>query len=606
MQRQIPIDEYKTKVQKSDNAILDWAANVHPGPPTKKHLSINTARARNPPAVVEHERVSESADTTSTSDSSESPVHQHPRAGSSTADLTAHGYSAVFVHLPNTPSTPSPLLRSYDQKHRTPKLESYAALPEKESKEKSRMPRLRSLNILRRPGAKGTPEDAPPVPALPASPSASTSKASAPVPSSSKPSKSTPSSSTHASSSASKAAIAARKRSQYGAYASSKGVPPPLAAELALMQFADGGKLETHARRVMERQALLAAGSRSGAVDFSSSNSSGKRNKTDKEVGRDVGYSAGIGGIAEVYRDAQGGMWYDAAEEQEYAHLLGGRARGAAVAPRWEAFEHGHANQDMDSGSESEDEVPAMTGGRRRQRRVSHASSATSEASLDARFLLPLPELEDPRAAPVDDRVLTSPRVVAPVPVSVVSERSSKEVGKALALPNRARRASRYLLEKAGEAREGFESQSSTPRPSTSMSSAPSSLRVATPTGDSRASFESRERSRGPARRRYAGPAESSASLAQLPARSQEEDRRAFIEDSFSPAPAPSSRQQYQQQQQQYSAQPPSHHHQQQYAQPAYYAQPLPVAAPIVQSADSKGNKFKIRAFFGGSKAQKV
>ena len=37
--------------------------------------------------------------------------------------------------------------------------------------------------------------------------------------------------------------------------------PPPLANELAMMEFADGGSLESHIKRVMEAQAKATAGS---------------------------------------------------------------------------------------------------------------------------------------------------------------------------------------------------------------------------------------------------------------------------------------------------------------------------------------------------------
>src|SRR5258705_7204879 len=85
--------------------------------------------------------------------------------------------------------------------------------------------------------------------------------------------------------------IAKRKRSKYG------HVPPPpsLATDLALMQFNGGGNIETHIKQVMEKQAKAAGGSR-GII---------------------------VGG-ADVYRDSNGGIWWDADEEVEYAHLLDG------------------------------------------------------------------------------------------------------------------------------------------------------------------------------------------------------------------------------------------------------------------------------------------
>ncbi|KAF7371031.1 hypothetical protein MSAN_00737300 [Mycena sanguinolenta] len=60
-----------------------------------------------------------------------------------------------------------------------------------------------------------------------------------------------------------------------------KRVPPPLATELALMQFTDGGSLEKHAQRVMSARAAAA------------------------------GPGVGVGA---VWRDGEGGVWWDEEE----------------------------------------------------------------------------------------------------------------------------------------------------------------------------------------------------------------------------------------------------------------------------------------------------
>ena len=73
--------------------------------------------------------------------------------------------------------------------------------------------------------------------------------------------------------------------------------PAPLANELELMQFMDGGRLDSHAKRVMHAQA------RAAAPIYSKS----------KDVPLPVG---------DVFRDGAGGLWWDQEEEWEYAHLL--------------------------------------------------------------------------------------------------------------------------------------------------------------------------------------------------------------------------------------------------------------------------------------------
>ncbi|KAK2462738.1 hypothetical protein APHAL10511_005256 [Amanita phalloides] len=73
--------------------------------------------------------------------------------------------------------------------------------------------------------------------------------------------------------------------------------PRPLANELALMQFVNGGSIETHAKRVMMAQARAAAGSH---------------------------HNSRPTGVGEVYRDEFGRIWWDEDEEYEYAHLLDG------------------------------------------------------------------------------------------------------------------------------------------------------------------------------------------------------------------------------------------------------------------------------------------
>lgn len=100
---------------------------------------------------------------------------------------------------------------------------------------------------------------------------------------------------------AASAAIVKRKKAKYGTR------PPPLANELALLQFADGGCMEDNIKRIMEAQAKA-----TGAV-----------------------------GLADVHRGSDGGVWFDQDEEWEYAHLLAERDESrppAAVDPQWVTF----------------------------------------------------------------------------------------------------------------------------------------------------------------------------------------------------------------------------------------------------------------------------
>jgi len=326
-------------------------------------------------------------------------------------DLTNHGYTSVFVHLPKTPTTPSPLLRQYNQIHRAGQPASLhpkpaavplsasgfafahipiPPIPQESNVERKRkgMKRFRSLSILR-PKAKALQ----PTPASPTKTAASIkSTATGKVKKSFKSNAAlntarAPSKDAQAESFA--ATIAKRKRAKYA----NVGPPPTLANELAIMQFADGGNMESHIKRVMEAQAKAAAGS-----------------------GASVG-------VADVYRDVNGGIWWDADEELEYAHLLGGvidshpQAKDAMVVDTdadvdmdWEEFDDGnapaepfstHYNPPMGHNKENADpEAPTR-----------RSSLSTVDSDLDPKYLVPLPENEDPKLAPIDDRVLVSRRI---------------------------------------------------------------------------------------------------------------------------------------------------------------------------------------------------
>ncbi|KJA24133.1 hypothetical protein HYPSUDRAFT_54001 [Hypholoma sublateritium FD-334 SS-4] len=341
-------------------SIRTWAASVAPGSPAplspRRRPSVSSTasrrRSRRPSLVV---------------------LTRAPAADAA-VDLTALGYTSVFVHLPTTPTTPSPLLRAYDQKHRRPRI---PPPPPPAPSKRSGMRRFRSLSVLR-PRAKqpDAPAGAPP------SPSKTTASAKPGKKQKDKPTPTpAPLSATTAHSAAEicAATVLKRKRAKY-AYVRP---PPTLAQELAVMQFADGGSMEANVRRAMERQATLAAG-----------------------AGAPVG-------VADVYRDGAGGIWWDADEELEYAHLLAGApAAGPVPAPAWEAFE------------------PALAAPLDASRRTSLSSC---DSDMDPARLLQLPEHEDRAHALPDDRVLASRRIGGPA------------LGPVLCLPARPRRPAPHL-----------------------------------------------------------------------------------------------------------------------------------------------------------------
>ncbi|KAF9474027.1 hypothetical protein BDN70DRAFT_997309 [Pholiota conissans] len=409
-------------------AILSWAATVQPGspaPPTPDSQPISRRSSRS--------RASFSSSTASPRRSRRPSVASLLGGARSPSvadkfDLTALGYTSVFVHLPKTPTTPSPVLREYDLKHHrnpapapAPILEPSSPSPAPAPKRRSTMRRFRSLSILR-PRGKQPQQQSKADSNAPLSPT-SPKPSKAPKPSenaiASPTTATTPGSASKAEICA--ATIAKRKRAKY-AYVRP---PPSLAQELAVMQFADGGKLETHIQRVMEEQARLAAGSRAGGA-------------------------GGIGGIADVYRDDKGGVWWDADEEMEYAHLLGGEvAQDAALRAagndtgdvemgwEWEAFNDAGAGEPLapflalrtaplpTTQQQHSNDIMNLNDDRR-------SSISSLDSDLDPQYLLPLPENEDPRAAPVDDRVLASSRI------------GGKGMS-VLSLPSRPRRAALHL-----------------------------------------------------------------------------------------------------------------------------------------------------------------
>ncbi|KAF9056100.1 hypothetical protein BJ165DRAFT_1522049 [Panaeolus papilionaceus] len=380
-----PVPTTTTPRANAFSNIVAWAALVQPGSPapiTPPHRRTSISRRPSIGRLVDIQKTPTTA-------------------GTIEFDLTTLGYTSLFVHLPKTPTTPSPYLRPRRSRSRSgatcavplklsPKATAYAHIPvppipteAQQPKRKLGMKRIRSLTILRPRTAKSTQPPPSPTKTAKSSKSAKVTSAAA---ASGRPR----SQSQSQTSQAVAANIAKRKRAKYA----NVRPPPPLANELALMQFADGGSMDANIKRVMEAQAKAAAGSAAGGA-------------------------AAIG-VSDVYRDGKGGVWWDADEEMEYAHLLdGATADDQMVVDDWVAFGSAAAPADK------ENQVPVT------EERRSSVTSVDSE--LDPANLMPLPENEPTGLnAPVNDRVLASQRIGVPG-MSVLS------------LPCRPRREARHL-----------------------------------------------------------------------------------------------------------------------------------------------------------------
>lgn len=175
------------------------------------------------------------------------------------------------------------------------------------------------------------------------------------------------------------AAVVQRKKAKYAAMRL-----PPLSNELALMQFADGGSMDANIKRVMEAQAKASGGM----------------------------------GVGDVYRDGQGGIWWDQDEEWEYAHLLAdGPETGANGTGelQWITFNGGTSPSAMAVDSE--------------ERR---GSVSTQDSDLDPRYIV------QPSDALESDDLVMFGSALAPL----ATRRPAMSV---LALPSRPRRAAKHL-----------------------------------------------------------------------------------------------------------------------------------------------------------------
>ncbi|KAG1738971.1 hypothetical protein EDB19DRAFT_866768 [Suillus lakei] len=338
------------------STIAAWAAHVQPGSPAS--LSPRSPRTpRRRPSIGRGRRAS----FTSTRISSgsflnvlDTPSTAHRTAATPSiqnfkADLTSVGYTSVFLQFPNTPITATlpivvkPRTAEAGNHHQFP----IPPIPASPTHKSRGLTRLRSLSVFKSRGRSKS--------AAPSSPTKMKAKAAA-----------------------SSAAVVKRKKAKYASMR-----PAPLANELALMQFVDGGSMESHIKRVMEAQA-----------------------------------KAGAAGVGDVYRDGEGGVWWDQEEEWEYAHLLAAGEDGAAHGMgdlQWVTF----------GGDKSPSANPVVDEERR-------GSVSTQDSDLDPRYIVqPTDHLD------TDDLAVFG-SALAPLT-------TRKPAMSVLALPSRPRRAAKHL-----------------------------------------------------------------------------------------------------------------------------------------------------------------
>ncbi|KAJ3483658.1 hypothetical protein NLI96_g6147 [Meripilus lineatus] len=252
--------------------ITAWIENVQPGTPTpatprqrsSSNSSIHVSTGRS------HSR---HRDHTSTHKFGRVTAAITPTSAGFEPDLKAIGYGSAFFNFQNI-VLPLPI------PERKTKKRTAQPQPEDEPSGASKgVKRFRSLSAIR-PGrharSNSTTQQAIPLPLpIPVMPLSAKSFTKS---SESKPSKG-------------KSSSGKSKKSHYV-----KSRPPPLANELALAQFIDGGSLEDHIRSYNQERAKAAGTAKTP---------NGQRVVVD-----------------DVWRDGQGGIWRDQGEQLEYEHLL--------------------------------------------------------------------------------------------------------------------------------------------------------------------------------------------------------------------------------------------------------------------------------------------
>ncbi|KAI0702291.1 hypothetical protein BC835DRAFT_105227 [Cytidiella melzeri] len=287
------------------SAVSAWVAEVHPGSPApyspRRSPSIGLTSRRSSFSRTSSRRVS--AGSTRVPSASFMSFSDTPTTGSRLIitpsikdfepDLTAMGYTSVFVHFPTTPLSPPINHRVNTSSRVVPS--AAPASPVKQTQ--LGLKHLKSLSSLK-PGKRARSKAPPSPPAVPIKSPAEVKRLRA----------------------LQSAAVARCKKSKYA-----KLRPAPLANDLALAQLMDGGKLDDHVKQYTKIQA--------------------KANGAMKVDGQVVG-------VGDVYRDEEGGVWMDQDEVWEFAHLLGGDEDFCMDEVEWVEFGSptGKENQLLDLG----------------------------------------------------------------------------------------------------------------------------------------------------------------------------------------------------------------------------------------------------------------
>ena len=258
---------------------------------------------------------------------------------------------------------------------------------------------------------------------------------------------------------AASAAVVKRKKAKYAMR------PPPLVNELALMQLVDGGSMDDNIKRVMEAQAKVA-----GSV-----------------------------GLADVYRDGDGGIWWDQDEEWEYAHLL---SDGDESRP--------HATGDLQWVTFGGNMSHSVAGVPEEERR---GSVSTQDSDLDPKYIVQPTDLLDG-----DDLALLGS---ATVPLA-----TQKPATSVLSIPSRPRRAAKHLRKPALLVDVAFSRLYTSPKSPKSPTSAGASAGMPNPKGKAR---------RRPAPLKLSPPSPGFKRPTNSPI-DADKIRKDFIEASFEPA----------------------------------------------------------------------
>ncbi|KAH6915763.1 hypothetical protein BKA70DRAFT_469507 [Coprinopsis sp. MPI-PUGE-AT-0042] len=391
----LPAVPVANPIQDRSAKISAWAAIVQPGspaPPTPcspNRRSSGSSRRR-PSLTLGHSGIQHGRAV-----SSPYVVTQTPTTAShKTFDFTAVGYNNVFVNMPVTPGTPSPLVR---EKAMREQALIQAKLDEKErAKEQSKgrkdkvMNKIKSLTNLRTRSKSVSKQSVPDVPPVPPMPVASKPKPKGKI---------------------NKDAISKPSQAKRSVYGPLVRAPPTLQNELALMQFVDGGRMNDHIRRAMV---------------------------------------APDGAVGDVYRDGKGGVWWDREEEMEYQALLvvengtdvDSGSEAGNVTSNWVQFP---ANSPVQTqGRSSEDTLVAPEPSKVKGVRPPSASTLSSrDSDLDPAYLMQAeqsPAYHNERVLDFDLRAGTNATESLKA-----NNASSKRNGALLCLPARPFRAAKHL-----------------------------------------------------------------------------------------------------------------------------------------------------------------